>query len=156
MASTVVLKTGLLCLTLRQYLGLVGQVRLQPYFSRILKALTSPRRESKTWCRDQDGREGYIYCVLFCLNTCSAVVQSPPIGKETLPLVCCGLLCSPSAWSRRKSADTCLTEADRCWPTSGHQLSHPGLNLRRRGVTGLFSWPRPSGQREGCCSFLWE
>lgn len=48
MASTVVLKTGLLCLTLLQYLGLVGLVRLQPYFSRILKALTSLLKDSRT------------------------------------------------------------------------------------------------------------
>lgn len=48
MASTVVLKTGLLCLTLLQYLGLVGLVRLQPYFSRMLRALTSLLNDSKT------------------------------------------------------------------------------------------------------------
>lgn len=48
MASTVFLKTGLLCLTLLQYLGLVGQVRLQPYFSRILKALTRRVKDSTT------------------------------------------------------------------------------------------------------------
>lgn len=48
-ASTVALKTGLLCLTLLQNLGLPGLVRLQPYFSRILKALTSLLKDMRTW-----------------------------------------------------------------------------------------------------------
>lgn len=48
-ASTVVLKTGLLCLTLLQNFGLPGLVRLQPYFSRILKALTSLPKDTWTW-----------------------------------------------------------------------------------------------------------
>lgn len=51
MASTVALKTGLLCLTLLQNLGLAGLVKLQPYFSRILKALTSLLKDSTTWRR---------------------------------------------------------------------------------------------------------
>lgn len=47
-ASTVARKTGLLCLTLLQKRGLLGLVRLQPYFSNMLNALTSLLREAWT------------------------------------------------------------------------------------------------------------
>lgn len=59
-ASTVVLKTGLLCLTLLQYLGLAGLVRLQPYFSRILKALISRLKDSRTWKRGKMNESNVI------------------------------------------------------------------------------------------------
>lgn len=45
MASTVALKTGLLCFTLRQYLGLLGQVKLQPYFSSMFRAVDNLCRD---------------------------------------------------------------------------------------------------------------
>lgn len=57
MASTVALKTGLLCLTLLQNLGLAGLVKLQPYFSRILKALTSLLKDSRTWRRENECKD---------------------------------------------------------------------------------------------------
>lgn len=45
MASTVALNTGLLCFTVLQYFGLLGFVRLQPYFSRMFNAVDSLCRD---------------------------------------------------------------------------------------------------------------
>lgn len=44
-ASTVALKTGLLCFTVRQYFGLLELVRFEPYFSKMLSAVESLCKE---------------------------------------------------------------------------------------------------------------
>lgn len=46
MASTVALNTGLLCFTVLQYFGLLGFVKLQPYFSRMFKAVDNLCRDT--------------------------------------------------------------------------------------------------------------
>lgn len=47
--STVVLKTGLLYFTVRQYFGLLELVRLEPYFSKMFRAVESFCRDAIVW-----------------------------------------------------------------------------------------------------------
>lgn len=170
------LKTGLLCLTLLQNLGLPGLVRLQPYFSRILKALTSLLKDARTW-EAEFNAESVITPILLspqCANveilSTSALGRFCPLAvncgiaskrrrlvfsdSKLLPSEGCLPLGSLSEWPPPLSAGTSLTEADRCWPWPGPQSSRPGQILRRREQTGLSSGSHPSPQRRSCCTSL--
>lgn len=58
-ASTVALKTGLLCLTVLQYFGLLGFVRLQPYFSKMFRAVDKRCSDASVWQKQRE--EGWDF-----------------------------------------------------------------------------------------------